>query len=50
MSRLEGSVIPDLRIRPADRDISNAEIKKRNFGADSIGGNLDFSFSFSFIL
>jgi hypothetical protein len=46
MSRPEGSAIPDVRICPATRDISNAEIKKRNFGADSIGGNLDFSFSF----
>jgi hypothetical protein len=46
MPRPEGSVISDVRICAADHDISNAEIKKRNFSADSTGGNLDFSFSF----
>lgn len=35
-----------LVIEAAYRHISNAEIKKPNFGIDSVGGNLGFGFSF----
>jgi hypothetical protein len=35
-----------LVIEGAYRHISNAEIKKPNFGIDSVGGNVGFGFSF----
>lgn len=46
MPEAEGASISDRQIRPAAANISNAEIKGPNFGTDSIGGNLDFGFSF----
>jgi hypothetical protein len=35
-----------LVIEGAYRHISTAEIKKPNFGIDSVGGNVGFGFSF----
>ena len=33
-------------VEAAYRHVSNAEIKKPNFGLDNIGGNVGFGFSF----
>jgi hypothetical protein len=45
-TRLRLNELWSLVIEGAYRHISNAEIKKPNFGIDSVGGNVGFGFSF----